>query len=363
MQRRGFWFVLLPALVSVLAAGCDDLGTCDDPARGRTTVKVGTTVMYAGQAIMLRSCANGCHSSGAKGAFRRGAPAGLDFDLNPIEGSTLLRAPDGGVVAVTVDGVEASGLRARQRTVFDERELIWEQVDKGLMPPESGLKALIGIVRAAFASDGTCPETGELGNLDNAKPELRNWLACGTPIVETNSPELPLVVPATTAAAQERAAGAAAYAGATGYQLPACKGGGGGTSFEDVYDDVFVAEGCSAGICHGGSAPIAGFDLGTIDKAYASLLGAGQGAPQTCGTNTDVYVKPGDPDGSYIMAKIKANAAKPPCGGYMPNENGASAGAAALLRAWIMEGALRRVGGAASGDAGMGDAGMSEAGI
>src|SRR3712207_7141765 len=29
-------------------------------------------------------------------------------------------------------------------------------------------------------------------NLESAKKQLRSWLACGTPIVETNSSELPL---------------------------------------------------------------------------------------------------------------------------------------------------------------------------
>src|SRR5688500_7897877 len=91
MQRRvpsAPTLITLLAGLSALTAGCNDLGTCDDPARGRRTVKTGSgpdQVMYAGQAIMQRSCATGCHSSKTSGGGRQGAPAGLNFDLAPIE--------------------------------------------------------------------------------------------------------------------------------------------------------------------------------------------------------------------------------------------------------------------------------------
>src|SRR5262245_48660454 len=86
MQRSTLWSYSLVSALSVLAPACSgDVGTCDDPTQGRTTVAYGRSVAYTGQAILLATCASGCHSSAARGAARLGAPADLDFDLRPID--------------------------------------------------------------------------------------------------------------------------------------------------------------------------------------------------------------------------------------------------------------------------------------
>jgi hypothetical protein len=340
------------AAFTALALGCNDLGTCDDPLNGRTPVKVGPDIMYAGQAIMLVSCAAGCHQSTAKGAARAGAPEGLDFDLALAPAGATIPGPDGGVVGVQLNNLDVAGLRSRQRKVFDERELIWEQVDKGLMPPTDSFKAAISnVLTFMFGADSSaCPAGMPLGTFDQAgKVELRKWLSCGTPIVETNSAMLPFVsVPPTSdAGAPEKALGALAYAGAVGYQIPACGAPGGGdggmgATFDQVYNNVLLKASYACVGCHN-STPIGGIDLTTsADIAYRNLLGAdGQGADPICATATTVQVKPGDPAGSFFYTKLGGGGTL--CGTLMPPPPSPQISAAdlELVRAWIAAGAMR----------------------
>jgi hypothetical protein len=349
MRRSAIWAASALSAVGLLAAGCNDLGTCDDPAKGRTTVEFGRGVAYTGQAILLTSCAAGCHLSTAKGDARRGAPAGLDFDLAPITNPAPGPAvtADGGVVGVQVDAQQIAGLRARQRKVFDEREAIWEQVDKGLMPPLPTFKNLMNIFRTRFATDASCTRGESLGDLDKAKADFRNWLACGTPIVETFSNLLPYGQPAGMDPA-DTAAGAAAYAGSTGYQYPECKSdvGPGGPTFEQIYNNILASPvySCTPA-CHGTGVAMGNFDIGTIDTAYTVLLGAnGQGGATTCPGVVPVYVKPNDPGASYLVAKLGGGGTLCPApnNALMPlGSSGISAADLDLLRQWIMAGAMR----------------------
>src|SRR5262249_25254355 len=76
------------AFVLLGLSGCDaSLGKCTDKYQGRDPVSLPSgSVMYEGQAIINASCAGGrCHSSTAHGDARSGAPAGLDFDLLPVQ--------------------------------------------------------------------------------------------------------------------------------------------------------------------------------------------------------------------------------------------------------------------------------------
>jgi hypothetical protein len=344
MQRSAARFASQLGLISVLAAGCSEgVGTCEDPAGGRQTAAFGRGVAYVGQAILTSSCASGCHSSLAKGEARQGAPASLDFDLAPITNPTpgpALTGSTGAIVGVQVDAAQLAGLRSRQRKVFDERDDIWEQVEKGLMPPGGGLA--LNVVRTVFGADGACTGMGNLANDTQAKQDLRNWLACGAPVVEASSALLPYVPPANQV--EQLASGAAAYSGSVGYQYPECKMdvGPGGPTFQQVYNTVLSSAtyGCtSSASCHGTGAAI--FDIGTIDKAYTLLLGPnGQGGAQSCGTNPAPYVKPGDPVGSYLVAKLNGGGAF--CLSPMPlGGTPVSPADLDLLRQWITAGAMR----------------------
>lgn len=125
-----------------------DLGECDPSMLGGSAT-VGMVRPNDGQAIVAQRCASGlCHSAGAEGVNRRGAPAGLDFDV--VVGST---AP-----------ADLARLRRGTANVVDWAQDMWSEIESGTMPP------------AAPAG------TGELSAGD--KEKVRNWLACGAPAIE-----------------------------------------------------------------------------------------------------------------------------------------------------------------------------------
>lgn len=354
------------ALASLaFSVGCSDLGTCDDPAKGRTTVLYGTQLYFTGQAILTNSCTQGCHQGGAEGQVRRGAPADLNFDLKPLTPGPVI-ASGASITGVQIDPLALKAFRARQRKVYEQRANIWAQVQDGLMPPSnaSSFEDLTAIVRTMFGADGKCTGGGQaLTTLGKDKEELRKWLACGTPVIETNSKDLPYKA-TTSALPEDMAAGSVYYAtdASVGYQYPSCSGGGGSdggaavSSFSEIYTGILKP---NCAVCH----PVsnAGVDFTTEDTAYTSLLGAnGQGKPQLtlCAANPVPYVTPGDPSKSYLLAKMdKSMMSGPHCDTLMPQPLGSDADAVAKVRAWIQAGALRRPAAAGAGDAGTPDAG------
>jgi len=307
-------------LVSALALGCgEEVGSCDDPSKGHDTVLVGTTIQYGGQAIINESCA-GCHGSQVRGAARRGAPAGLDFDLIPAESEEVGENQDGDTVMVLEEGV-VRGLRERQRRVFEQRNLIWDQVKEGLMPP-NGVGAAYRQLKRVFDTkdDDVC--TKRKASYDgvfekSSMDVLRNWLACGAPIVETNSESV------------EKAG----IPGAAGFQYPLCEAApsmpGEPIPFDTVYETVFPrCTGCHSGI----SSP----DLGTADKAYAVLVESGE---EQC--QTKPYVTPGEVAGSYFYDVV--NEENPACTpmGRMPPGAELTKSELKLISDWIASGAER----------------------
>jgi hypothetical protein len=297
----------------LLSLGCDNLGDCNDKEKARVLVADGSgTVMYAGQALMLKACATGCHSSQAKGKARLGAPASLDFDLQPLSSTA----------GSDVDA-RIQGLQQRQQVVFDNRYGIWDQVDDGFMPP-SGVgagfhHALIGD-HVSFDASGACTRGQAFAAFSSEKGTLRTWLACGAPVVEVSSTEVTSVV-----------------GGTVGNRYPQCppvvkdK-----PSIQEVYAAVFMPS-CQAG-CHEPSGQFPAFDLSSPEKAALAMLGAdGKGAPQaSCPTNTDPYVTPSDAAHSYIWAKLGKGTF---CGAQMPATGMLTQSQLDLLENWITSGA------------------------
>lgn len=329
---------VLSLAFSLALGACDDLGQCkDQDLKGRIPVESGGRVMYLGQAILNVSCATGCHASNAKGAQRVGAPAGLDFDIVPIDatGTQVVQTPDGGTktVATVDDPSLLSRLRERQRKVFDTRHEIWQQVSDGLMPPSGvgqGFKSASPGV-AVRTSGGTCTRGEVYPGLSSkaTREALREWLACGAPIVEMSSPQL-----------------TAPVGGTIGDQFPVCDGGGGGeATFEAVYA-IFQGS-CVAG-CHQSDNPSFGsLDLSTPEVAYMELLGDGSGGVEpACGTAASPRVTPGNAEQSFLWDKL-ANA-RPSCGSAMPVGPPLSPAQLDVIRRWIDGGALPP---GASGDA------------
>jgi polyvinyl alcohol dehydrogenase (cytochrome) len=111
-------------------------------------------------------------------------------------------------------------------------------------------------------------------------------------------------------------------------------GGGTGTTFTAIYSDVFVASGCTAGFCHGGTA--GNLAMSTQAQAYANLVGVSAAGP-SCGASGWHRVKPFEPNASLLINKI-ANAT-PVCGTSMPPNQLLPAAQVERVRAWIAAGA------------------------
>jgi hypothetical protein len=355
-----------PAIVTTVLAlqGCQDVGKCKDPMiEARVPVLDGQNrVMYAGQAILLTSCSSGCHSSTAKGVDRKGAPEGLDFDIEPLSATSVETSTnDEGKsvsVGVTADTAGLAGLRKRQRKVFDTRDLIYKQVIDGLMPPPdigAGFRDISKINRFTRDSEGCTRKEGELTavNQSSGRETLREWLACGAPIVEITAPQCPDMNGDGSPDPDGKCL-PTAVAGTVGDQFPECPVQLEAT-FENVYAAVFEGAGCTNGSCHGAPAKTSNFDLSSIDAAYTQLVGSDRkGAPQPCAANPVPYVTPGDPDKSYIVPKCTAGSTNI-CGGTMPLGGALSPALLKLLSDWITAGAPGPGDGGGTSDA---DAGM-----
>jgi mono/diheme cytochrome c family protein len=309
-------------LGSTLAAamhllGCsEDVGTCEDRNEGRDTVLVGSSVQYAGQAIMNQSCANnGCHSSTAKGPARSGAPANLDFDLRPAKAGDESENGDGDVVA-EISEKELEGLRKRQHRVVDLRNDIWDQVKKDLMPPD-GMFAPLRELKRVFTTDeadDVCTGKDMFSPITDSetKEVLRNWLACGAPIVETNTELVQARTPGTV-----------------GYQYPMCEATAEGNTLAAVQTRIFD-EYCAG--CHPGTNDL---DLSSVAASYAALVDDDGDA-----CNGKPFVTKGDPENSYIYEIVAEE--EPGCHAQMPlTGDPLTAEELKLISDWIEEGAVR----------------------
>ncbi|RLB52557.1 MAG: hypothetical protein DRJ42_14495 [Deltaproteobacteria bacterium] len=164
---------ILALLGALLAA---ELSACAPPDAGQCDEDVGRFVVYtdddqglpayAGQALVNRSCGTGafCHSESASDRF--GAPHGMDFDLS-----------------LAGDAESTERLRRDQAEVFRLQRHILRAVDAETMPP--------GAIGAEVESAG--PIYRDLPDLHTpeGRETLRNWLACGAPVVERTSGDRP----------------------------------------------------------------------------------------------------------------------------------------------------------------------------
>lgn len=255
---------LLSALCIASLGGCGDgLGECNEAALG------GDPVMgrpYDGQQIVAGSCASGrCHSEGAMGDMRLGAPADLNFDV--VAGS----ADENGKLA------KAAGI------VVDWAEDMWSEIDSGTMPPP--------------APAGT----GELNG--QQKEAVRNWLACGAPVI-----------------------GAAQGAPSA------------------TWDSIWAAMGGDCVGCHSEttSAVGEGFVLGNLGDACASYENIVMTASVTQACTGETIVVPSNAGSSLLLNKLLATPGT--CGSPMPL--GAPMGLAGvkpelvdLVEQWIANGA------------------------
>jgi polyvinyl alcohol dehydrogenase (cytochrome) len=88
---------------------------------------------------------------------------------------------------------------------------------------------------------------------------------------------------------------------------------GGDTTFTEIFDRIFVGQGCNGSFCHGANG--GNLSLVTKDEAYQQLAGvAAAGIP--CAASGLLRVDPLNPDGSLLLRKVAERPA--PCGDPMP---------------------------------------------
>jgi hypothetical protein len=244
-------------ILTVFVSGCgSELGKCEEPAAKELVYGRGNLVATKGQALIHDSCGQGafCHSSAAKRSARQGAPATLDFDMVP----------------------RAIGLA----NVLRNRELIWDSIVDRTMPPKG---YAVGDSDWSFSiTRGKDEARLPAIHTDEGKAIVRNWLACGAPIVTDTG------VPSWVQAG----------------------GGLGDGSWSDLHRNL-IAPRCAISGCHDarGASLSGNLDLTESCASRAALLKTG-----TCG---QVRVKPGDAS-SFLIDKIESTT--PRCGSRSSTE-------------------------------------------
>jgi hypothetical protein len=299
----------------LLTTACTDIGACEGPLEGRDTVIVSNTIVYGGQAIMNKACATGCHLSTATGEDRHGAPAGLDFDLLPVdEENASGTAKSGKRMIVKLTAAQRDGLRKRQHAIVELRDSIWQQVQDGLMPPGGLLGSMMSTIFAS-SERKPCTSGNAYSKLDGAdtREVLRNWLACGAPFVETNGTKLDK----------------SSAAGEVGDQYLSCERE---TGVAITLEGLFKSTFSECGGCHNNplTGPPSFLDVETLAGSLRTESACG-GKP---------FVSPGDPENSYLLDLLQApNPAcshdRMPAGGLDP----LSERALEEVRSWIASGA------------------------
>lgn len=297
---------------ALLAAGCEpDLGACDRGAVRVVVYDEEGTPAYAGQALMIASCGYGgfCHSEGIDPELRYGAPAGLDFDVR------LAGYDD------VVDLDEVDRLRRMREQTSAHGRLIWASVSAGRMP----VGGAVGRSVAESAPRYTFERTqAPLPGLETAEGReiVRNWLACGAPVVERTE--------APTPTAGYRAVGDAV----PGIEVEPLE-----PRWDDIYDRL-IERRCNGAACHGERA-LGRLDLRGRSEALTTLL-EGEARGDLCGGTRTPLLVPGRPDESLFFQKLTGRDADgaPICGRLMPiGASRLSPESLQAVRTWIERGA------------------------
>jgi hypothetical protein len=322
--------------------------------------------LYAGQALMQIHCGDSgfCHSPSAEGAGRAGAPFGLDFDLalacrvgvdpccdeaqceayamDACEGSA---EPD--CVQTTYDtemarvGEGIERLRRNQRQTYDHRYDVLRTVQDGSMPPGAA-----GQGTRAFAEyygefeAGTF--SGRIPTLETraGREVLRNWLACGSPVLEFSIPQDDDDGPG-----DDCGAGPVGRCGvaAPGLEPP-------DPTWDSIYDRVLRPLCVS---CHQPDNPFWGYneagngqelDYSNSADALTAMVGI-EAESRSAATDVDcagsgTLIVAGDADASIFFRKMTAD---PGCGESMPLREGGRGLPDNVLdpiREWIEAGAM-----------------------
>ncbi len=327
MLRISSASILLSA--ATLVGGCRaTVGTrCTEEDFTRATTPVYApdgTPSYPGQSLLLSSCGGGsfCHSEGA--TQRYGAPSGMDFDAILADSPGFPDAQTG-----------AQRLLRIQGTIHRLRDDIYATVVEGSMPPGQVGRDVQGDRYRTYVDDADAVGT-ELPSL--ATPEgreiLRNWLACGSPVVDTEyaadpqmcntSADCPVTHNCDTSLAECAAVGAF-IPHRVGVMSP---------TWAYIYPAIIRPSCAAIATCHGSGAS-GMLDLSTPEGGRLALVGEASVLPG-CGTR----VVAGQPAMSFLIEKLEGTQT-PTCGSQMPISTVTlSTEQIDLIRTWIMNGAL-----------------------
>ena len=320
-----------------VAVGCaPTVGTeCDMAAATSIVYDPFGSPAYVGQSMMITSCGvNGAYCHAASPQDRYGAPFGMDFD--PI-------LADNEVFDGNRDRGEARLFAIRTR-IFDMRDDIYAQVVGGQMPPRGIGSARVDDALAmgggyhAYTGPGDLVGTS-VPTIHSAEGHaiLRNWLACGAPMIEGVTPAMSLAchhdAECTITGSCVVTAG---VCGTVGASTPAHA-----IDIQPTWDSIYttvIQHTCATGGCHdAASAPFSGhLDMSTADLAYADLVGVAADHTE-CGTR----VAPGNPGGSFLLAKLDGTQSHGTCGDTMPIGGMLPTPVRGAIQTWITNGALR----------------------
>ena len=172
---------------ALVFAGCNsgDLGECNldgttpagDPIEGPAAFDVAYrqtdgVPMFEGQAIVQSSCGNGsfCHTPNAGGGDRFGTPAGLNFDVDLACNEAI--DPDCPTESLQL-------LQSSQNYTASWGEGIISEVRGGTMPPGAAGRQVRDDTPWIREEGTPLPVLGT----SEATEIVRNWLACGAPVV------------------------------------------------------------------------------------------------------------------------------------------------------------------------------------
>ncbi len=359
--RRGT-LLLIAASATLAGAGCRaELGECDQFAATQVVfLDTGVAAsaqngvpMYAGQALMHSTCGSGlfCHTSDATDEERYGVPEGLFFDVH--------YGCDEGPCETDDEGI--ARLSASQGTIVDYARAILTSVRNGRMPPggvgldivaQAGRFRIVDVARAQtfslytqevpcdhpLASCGPGETTQEIETpylpmvgTSEGNEILRNWLACGAPVVESTTADV-----ASPPGSSCSVGSGVGHAGDCVYRIVQAPVPPEPT-WTSIYD-VVIRPLCGES-CHGTGTPNfvdeSQLDLSSATLAYDNIVGQEAKGEACAGMGT--LVVPGDSASSLFVDKLTPD---PLCGDPMPSRSAILPEAVlAPIRAWIDAGA------------------------
>ncbi|MEZ4251639.1 MAG: hypothetical protein R3B99_25775 [Polyangiales bacterium] len=223
-------------------------------------------------------------------------------------------------------------LDRNQRVTYDHRYDILRTVEDGSMPPGAAGEGVRADALYYGEFDGALFFTGPLPTLDTreGREVLRNWLSCGSPVVEFSA----------TADAEDPDKGPGALCGPGG--VGDCAVAAPGLEIDPNWNSIYtrlVRPLCLE--CHQPDNPFWGPDDQELDyreeaASLAAMRGIDAEASECGGAGT--LIVPGDAAASIFYTKLTSN---PGCGDIMPlgRESGLPEDALEPIREWINAGA------------------------